>query len=84
LGVDLLLLRAQEALLLAVLLSLPVLVVALLIGLLVSIFQATTQIQDATLAHLPRLLVVAAGLALFGPWMARHVAGFAVRVFSGG
>lgn len=76
--------RAQEALLLSVLLSLPVLVVALVVGLLVSVFQAATQIQDATLAHLPRLLLVALCLSATGPWMARHLAGFAARIFAGG
>jgi type III secretion HrpO family protein len=81
---DVLLVRAQEALLLAVMLSLPALLVALLVGTIVAIFQATTQIQDATLAHLPRLLAVAVSLAAFGPWMARHIAGFAARIFSGG
>ena len=76
--------QAQEALLLAVTLSLPVLAAALVVGLMVSVFQATTQIQDATLAHLPRLVAVAVCLALAGPWMARHIAGFALRAFAGG
>jgi flagellar biosynthetic protein FliQ len=83
-AVDVLLGKAQEALLLAVMLSLPALLVALLIGTVVSVFQAATQIQDATLAHLPRLLAVAVSLAAFGPWMARHITGFAARIFSGG
>jgi flagellar biosynthesis protein FliQ len=83
-SVDALLVRAQEALLLAVMLSLPVLLAALLVGVLVSIFQATTQIQDATLAHLPRLVAVALCLAAVGPWMARHIAGVAARIFAGG
>ena len=49
----------QEALLLAVAVSLPVVAIAALVGLLVAVLQAATQVQDATLAHLPRLLVVA-------------------------
>ena len=82
-AVDVLLVRVQEALLLAVMLSLPALLVALLVGTVVSVFQAATQIQDATLVHLPRLLAVAVSLAAFGPWMARHIVDFAARIFSG-
>lgn len=82
-ALDTLLARAQEALILAVLLSLPLLIAALIVGTLVSIFQAATQIQDATLAHLPRLLAVSVCLAAVGPWMARHITGFALRIFSG-
>ena len=50
---------AREALLLAVAVSLPVVAVAALIGLIVAVLQAATQVQDATLGHLPRLLEVA-------------------------
>lgn len=75
---------AQEALLLAVGVSLPVVGIAALAGLLVAVFQATTQVQDITLAHLPRLVVVALALAFAGPWMGHQVASFAARVLSGG
>ncbi len=75
---------AQEALLLAIAVSLPVVGVAALAGLLVAIFQAATQVQDMTIAHLPRLVVVAVALAIAGPWMGAQIAAFAARVFSGG
>jgi type III secretion HrpO family protein len=75
---------AQEALFLAIAVSLPVVGVAALAGLLVAIFQAATQVQDITLAHLPRLLVVAVVLAVAGPWMGAQIAAFAARVFVGG
>ncbi|MBN1611159.1 MAG: flagellar biosynthetic protein FliQ [Polyangiaceae bacterium] len=75
---------AQEALMLAVAASLPVVGVAALAGLLVALFQATTQVQDFTLAHLPRVVVVAIVLAWTGPWMGTQIATFASRVFSGG
>lgn len=74
--------RTQEALLLAVVVSLPVLAIAALVGLVVSMLQAATQVQDAAIAHLPKLLAVAAALAVAGPWMARHIAAFAAGVFS--
>lgn len=76
--------NAQEALLLAVAVSLPVVGAAALIGLLVAVFQAATQVQDATIAHLPRFVVVAVVLALTGPWMGAQIASFAARVFAGG
>lgn len=75
---------SQEALLLAVAVSLPVVGVAALAGLLVAVFQAATQVQDITLAHLPRLVVVAVALAVAGPWMGSQIAAFASRVFTGG
>jgi type III secretion HrpO family protein len=73
---------AQQALLLVVAVSLPVLGVAAVVGLLVAAFQAASQIQDPTLAHLPRLLAVVAALALLGPWMGHEVATFAAQVFA--
>ena len=74
----------QEALLLAVAVSLPVVAIAALVGLLVAVLQAATQVQDATLGHLPRLLVVAVVLALMAPWMGSEIAAFALRAFHGG
>ncbi len=75
---------AQEALLLSVAVSLPVVGAAALIGLVVAVMQAATQVQDITLAHLPRLVIVAVVLAVVGPWMGAQIATFAVRVLSGG
>ncbi len=73
----------REALLLAVGVSLPLVAVAALVGLLVGVVQAATQIQDITLAHLPRFLAVAVTLAALGPWMGHQIAAFALRVFGG-
>jgi flagellar biosynthesis protein FliQ len=64
--------------------SLPVLAVAGVVGLVVAAFQAASQIQDPTLAHLPRLLVVIAAIALLGPWMGHEVAAFAEQMFVAG
>jgi len=49
--------------------SAPMLVLALAVGLLVSIFQATTQIQEQTLAFVPKIVMVLVALLLFGPWI---------------
>jgi flagellar biosynthesis protein FliQ len=74
--------HAQLALWLAVAISIPVLAVAATAGLVVAALQAASQIQDPTLAHLPRLLVVMAALAVVGPWMGHQVAAFARDVFA--
>jgi type III secretion HrpO family protein len=75
--------QAQEALLLSVAVALPVVAVAAVVGLVVAVLQAATQIQDVTIAHLPRFLAVAGALALLGPWMGGQIANFAARVFAG-
>ena len=75
---------AQEALLLGLALSLPIVGVAALAGFLVAVFQAATQVQDFTLAHLPRVVVVSLALALLAPWIGSEVMLFAERAFLGG
>lgn len=72
--------QAQNALLLSVAVALPVLAVAALVGLVVAAFQAASQIQDPTIAHLPRLLAVVAALVVIGPWMGSQIGAFAERM----
>lgn len=74
--------HAQQALLLSVAVTLPVLGVAAVVGLVVAAFQAASQVQDPTLAHLPRLLAVVAALVLVGPWMGAQIGAFAERVLA--
>jgi len=59
----------QDALWMLLMVSAPVLGVMLVIGLLVSLFQAVTQINEATLAFVPKLIAAIAVFALAGPWM---------------
>lgn len=73
---------AQQGLVLAALVSLPIVGVAAIVGLLVAAIQAAAQVQDPTLAHLPRMLAVIAALVVAGPWMGHQIAGFAERAFS--
>lgn len=73
----------QQALLLSVAVALPVVGAAALVGLVVSVLQAATQVQDHTLGHLPRLLVVVAVLVATGPWIGAQIAEFALRAFGG-
>ena len=61
---------------------LPILAVALFIGLLVSVFQALTQIQEQTLTFVPKLLGVALVVALMGNWMLNEVVGYTKFCFS--
>lgn len=72
--------HAQNALLLSIAVALPVLGVAAVVGLLVAAFQAASQIQDPTIAHLPRLLAVVAALVVLGPWMGSQIGAFAERM----
>ena len=59
----------QQALTVLLIVSAPVLVVVLLVGLLVSIFQAATQINESTLSFVPKIVAAVAVLAVAGPWM---------------
>lgn len=61
----------QRALLTTIYVSMPVLGLSLIVGLAVSVFQATTQIQEQTLAFIPKILAVLAGISVFGAWMLR-------------
>lgn len=74
-------LAAREALLVALAVSAPVVLAAALAGIVVAALQAATQLQDQTLAHVPRLCAAAVALVVFGPWMARHVVELATRAF---
>jgi flagellar biosynthesis protein FliQ len=60
---------AERAIYVVLIVSGPLLLVALGVGLLVSIFQATTSIQEQTLAFVPKIVGVLVAIILFGPWM---------------
>ncbi len=74
--------QAQNALVLSMAIALPVLGVAAIVGLIVAAFQAASQIQDPTIAHLPRLCAVIVALVLLGPWMGSQIGAFAERMFT--
>jgi len=63
----------RQALEMTLMLSAPLLLTALAVGLIVGIFQAATQINEMTLSFIPKLLAMAAVLALTGPWMLRSL-----------
>jgi type III secretory pathway component EscS len=74
--------HAQEALMLMLAASLPVVAVAAVVGLVVAALQAASQLQDQATSHLPRLLAVAGALVVVGPWMAHQIAVYAERMFA--
>jgi flagellar biosynthetic protein FliQ len=72
---------AQQALEVTVLISAPLLLTALAVGLLVSIFQAATQINEMTLSFIPKLLAMFAALILGGPWMLETLVDYIQRLY---
>lgn len=70
----------REALWTVLLVAGPALGLGMLVGLLVSIFQATTQIQEQTLTFIPKIVAVLIALVLFGPWMLRILTDFGERI----
>lgn len=69
----------QQALTMLLIVSAPVLLVVLLVGLLVSIFQAATQINEATLSFVPKIVAAVAVLAVAGPWMLAQLVDYLQR-----
>jgi flagellar biosynthetic protein FliQ len=72
----------HKALWLTIQLALPILGFGLLAGVLVSIFQAVTQIQEMTLSFVPKVLSVAAALLILGSWMLQQLKSFTVQLLS--
>ncbi|MGB4505073.1 MAG: flagellar biosynthesis protein FliQ [Syntrophaceticus sp.] len=66
----------REALYAVLLVSAPMLGISLLVGLVVSIFQATTQIQEQTLAFIPKIIAVLVTTVIFAPWMMKIMISF--------
>jgi len=60
----------------------PMLILALVTGLVVSVFQATTQIQEQTLAFVPKIVAVLLAIVIFGPWILNTVVDFTYTIFS--
>jgi flagellar biosynthetic protein FliQ len=67
---------AQEAIKVTILVSMPMLVLGLIVGLAISIFQAVTQIQEMTLTFVPKILIVLVALLFFASWMLEQLMTF--------
>src|ERR1700744_796884 len=72
----------REALMLVLLLSAGPMLVSLLVGVVVSILQATTQIQEQTLSYVPKLITVFLTIAILGPWMLRQAVQFTQTILN--
>lgn len=72
----------QAAILATMKLALPILVSSVLIGLVIAVLQAATQIHEQTLSFVPKLLIIAVVLILLGPWMMEVMSDFVTYIFS--
>jgi len=70
----------RQAMEVTILLAAPILLASLIVGLLIAMFQAATQINEMTLSFVPKLMVVAAVMMGAGPWLLRQITGFTTRL----
>lgn len=73
---------ARDAIYTIILTSAPLLLVSLIVGLIVSIFQTVTSIQEQTLTFIPKILAVFLLMMLLGSWMLNNMSGFMTRLWS--
>ncbi|MHB8919464.1 MAG: flagellar biosynthesis protein FliQ [Halothiobacillus sp.] len=71
----------RQAMVLILLLSMPILLTALAVGLLIGMFQAATQINEMTLSFIPKLFAVVVAILLAGPWMLHLLIDFTLNLF---
>jgi flagellar biosynthetic protein FliQ len=71
---------AQKAIKVTLLVSLPILGIGLVVGVLVSLLQAATQIQEMTLTFVPKILSIFIGLLLLLPWIMHQLTGFTIEI----
>ena len=74
---------AHQAMIVALSLAGPLLLIALVVGLVIAMFQAATQINEATLVFIPKLLAVLTTLVIVGPWMLGVMLDFMRKLFTG-
>lgn len=78
---DLVIQLGQDALMTVLLVSAPMLGLGLIVGLMVSVFQATTSIQEQTLAFIPKIIAVFVAILIFGPWMLSIMVEYCHNIF---
>ncbi len=71
----------KEAIKLILVTSAPMMIAALVVGLVISIFQATTQIQEQTLAFVPKIIAIFITIIIAGPWILEKITLYTVKVF---
>lgn len=72
----------QQAMLTVAELSGPILLAALVVGVIISLIQAVTQINEQTLSFVPKIIVIALVLVFAGPWMLQTLLGYTARLFA--
>ena len=72
---------AREAVMTVIYLSMPMLGISLIVGLVISVFQATTSIQEQTLTFIPKLIAILLSLIIFGTWMGKIATQFTRGLF---
>ena len=72
----------KDAITTGLIIAAPILIVSIVVGLLISIFQATTQIQEQTLTFVPKLIAVAVVGLILGGWMLEKLINFTERIFT--
>lgn len=73
---------AKEGIILTLILSAPMLILGLVVGLAVSIFQAVTSIQEMTLSFIPKIVAVFMGMLFFAPWMLEKIMTFTTKIIT--
>lgn len=73
---------ARQAIETALMVAAPMLIVALVVGLTISIFQAATQINEQTMTFIPKIVGVFVTLLIFAPWMLQKVSAFLMMIFN--
>ncbi len=73
---------AREAIYLVIICSAPMLLISLVVGLVISIFQTVTSIQEQTLTFVPKIVAVFLGMMLFGSWILNNLSGFIDKLWS--
>lgn len=70
-----------ETIIVILMLSAPILLISLIVGFIISVFQATTQIQEQTLSFVPKIIAIFLSLIIFGPWMITIMVEYTERIF---
>ena len=73
---------ARHAILVSLQLTLPLMILSLVIGVVISLFQAVTSIQEQTLTFVPKILMLSLALIVLGPWMLHTLVGFTSDLFT--
>ena len=73
----------RDAVTTVIMVAAPMLLIALVVGLVIAIFQATTQINEQTMVFVPKVVAVLVSLVIFGPWILRNLHDYAIKLFDG-